>query len=244
MNSQEILGDTLQWLQYQIKGLRKELKQEQLTPNQMAVRLQVLVEGLTDSTRSLSDLAKLDQEVESKRKIYQHLAEFLQDHFYSSASVNHFNNFNICLNAAYLLCQEQDSRIVYSRVYSQQAHQLERMAKEHNLVVEVKYERFQEQKIYRRQLNIAAHKTNNKLNEKTNNHSSSTIQTETVERRSIVDTLAWQELPPAVQNAFVKSRKNHFSFRIYPVHTCSQTWNCCCPHASGQVWSCCCHVTH
>jgi hypothetical protein len=224
MSSQEILDDTLQWLQFQIKSLRKDLKHEQLTPNQMVIRLQNLVEGLNDSKRSLADLANIDQEMESRKRIYQHIAEFLQDHFHESLNKIHFNTY---LNAVYLLCQEQDTRIAYSRVYSQQAHQLEAIVRKHRLTVEAKYERYQEQKIYRRQLTIAAHKVNRTVNRLTSFETEPAV----IERRSVVDQLTWRELPPSVQYAFIQSRKNHCNVRVYPVHSC-------------QVCSCGCPLTH
>ncbi|WAL60762.1 hypothetical protein [Thermocoleostomius sinensis] len=222
MSSQEIFGETLQLLQIQIESLQKNAKCKQLTPNQMIVWLQGLIEGLNDSKRSLSELAKIDQEVESKKRIYYHIAEFLQDHFHQSSNKIHFSTY---LNTVYLLCQEQDARIVYSQVYSKQAYQLEDIVRRHCLKVEAKYERFQEQKIYRRQLTMTAHKENRPVNQLTSQETEAAI----IERRSVVDQFTWRELPASVQQAFVQSRKNYCNVRIYPVHSCNQV--CCCGYS-------------
>ncbi len=176
MTSKNELDKILAALEEQIKKLRSELRGNSFSFEEGFSRLQKILEKFINTLG-------LDTELENKRRIYGHIANFLSKRFN--------NGIDVCKEATYILCQEDDSRLLTEDFPSIQAKRIASTAKEHLLAIKVYYNWLESSQVCQCKTEIFSHKP---------------CDTKPVITR-VEEELTWELLPDDVRATFIRNNK-------------------------------------
>ena len=186
MVNHNVLDEILESLEKQINELRHELRHNTISIEMVFTRLRELFE-------KTSELLELDTELENKRRIYEHIANFLNKKF--------GNDIAPCREATYLLCQEEDPRLLSKNFPSKEAERIALTAKEHILAIKVHYTWRQELEICDCKTEIFSHKPSD--------------EKPIITR--IEEELSWDVLPPDIRATFIRNEnQGSIGFELYP----------------------------
>ncbi|MEQ8467210.1 hypothetical protein [Coleofasciculus sp. E1-EBD-02] len=186
MNSKNELDTILAFLEKQIKKLRLDLRDNALSFDEVFSKLQNILDKIINTLG-------LDTELENKRRIYGHIANFLRKRFNK--------DIDVCKEATYILCQEDDPRLLTENFPSVQATKIASTAKEHLLAIKVYYNWLEQPQVCQCKTEIFSHKPGD---------------TKPVITR-VEEELTWELLPDDVRATFIRNnKKDSVGFELYP----------------------------
>ena len=186
MKNKQELSTLLDALENQVKELKRSL-------NHKSFSLEDGFGGMQELLRKISRFLGLDVDLENNRRIYEYIADFL------SRKLD--ENIDICREATYLLCKENDEFLVTHDFPESEVNKIVLNAKKKLLSIKVHYDWSASSQICHCKTEIFSHDLNNLKPMITR----------------IEEEISWESIPSNVREQFIRNDECELiSFELYP----------------------------